>query len=97
MTTPENALKPLAADPLRAALSNGKRPARPSAASTSLTFGWRALWKIRHVPEQLLEVFEDTFRNMEVFPGVGIGFVLGRAELGLNAHAIGVGCNADAA
>lgn len=56
MTTPENALKPLAADPLRAALSNGKRPARPSAASTSLTFGWRALLKIRHVPEQLLDV-----------------------------------------
>jgi len=56
MTAPEDALKPLTADPLRAALSNGRRPPRPGAVSTSITFGWRALLKIRHVPEQLLDV-----------------------------------------
>ena len=32
------------------------RPARPSALSTSLTFAWRGLLKIKHVPEQLLDV-----------------------------------------
>jgi len=41
---------------LRGALASGNRPARPSAASTALTFGWRALLKIRHVPEQLFDV-----------------------------------------
>ncbi|WP_061962532.1 ABC transporter permease [Demequina flava] len=38
------------------ALANTERPARPSALSTSVTFGWRALLKIKHVPEQLLDV-----------------------------------------
>ena len=32
------------------------RPARPSALSSSLTFAWRGLLKIKHVPEQLLDV-----------------------------------------
>lgn len=41
---------------LRSALSSGKRPSRPNALSASLTFGWRALLKIKHVPEQLFDV-----------------------------------------
>ena len=41
---------------LRAALSSRARPPRPSALSASLTFGWRALLKIKHVPEQLFDV-----------------------------------------
>jgi len=41
---------------LRSALSSGKRPQRPNAVSASLTFGWRALLKIKHVPEQLFDV-----------------------------------------
>jgi len=41
---------------LRAALSTRARPPRPSGLSTSLTFGWRALLKIKHVPEQLFDV-----------------------------------------
>ncbi len=32
------------------------RPPRPSALSASLTFGWRAVLKIKHVPEQLFDV-----------------------------------------
>ncbi|MDQ3931427.1 MAG: ABC transporter permease [Actinomycetota bacterium] len=32
------------------------RPPRPSALATSLTFAWRGLLKIKHVPEQLLDV-----------------------------------------
>nr|WP_090892180.1 ABC transporter permease [Evansella caseinilytica] len=32
------------------------RPKRPNGIRTSLTFGWRALLKIKYVPEQLLDV-----------------------------------------
>jgi ABC-2 type transport system permease protein len=38
------------------ALATGPRPPRPSALSASLTFGWRSMLKIKHVPEQLLDV-----------------------------------------
>ena len=37
-------------------LTRGERPPRPSAWSASLTFGWRAILKIKHVPEQLFDV-----------------------------------------
>ncbi|WP_323170979.1 ABC transporter permease [Natrialba sp. PRR66] len=43
-------------DILHAAVSDNPRPPRPSAVSASLTFGWRALLKIKHVPEQLFDV-----------------------------------------
>jgi len=36
--------------------STRERPPRPSPLSTSLTFAWRGLLKIKHVPEQLLDV-----------------------------------------
>jgi ABC-2 type transport system permease protein len=39
-----------------AALPRGARPPRASALSASLSFGWRALLKIKHVPEQLTDV-----------------------------------------
>ncbi|WP_169950478.1 ABC transporter permease [Microbispora sp. H11081] len=45
-----------AADTLGAVLAPGARPPRPSALSASLTFGWRAMLKIKHVPEQLFDV-----------------------------------------
>lgn len=41
---------------VRAALGSGTRPRRAGALTTSLTFGWRALLKIKHVPEQLFDV-----------------------------------------
>ncbi len=37
-------------------LARGPRPRRPSAWSASVTFGWRAVLKIKHVPEQLFDV-----------------------------------------
>ncbi|WP_250034712.1 ABC transporter permease [Paractinoplanes maris] len=43
-------------DTLGAVLARADRPKRPSALSASLTFGWRALLKIKHVPEQLFDV-----------------------------------------
>jgi len=39
-----------------AALGAVERPPRANALSSSLTFGWRALLKIKHVPEQLFDV-----------------------------------------
>jgi ABC-2 type transport system permease protein len=53
--TPERS-KPLADEPLLAALASTQRPRRPSALSACLTFGWRGILKIKHIPEQLLDV-----------------------------------------
>jgi ABC-2 type transport system permease protein len=44
------------ADRVREALLSGGAPAPASALSTTLTFGWRAMLKIKHVPEQLADV-----------------------------------------
>ena len=41
---------------LNSALASGEPPARPSALSAAVTFGWRAMLKIKHVPEQLFDV-----------------------------------------
>ena len=41
---------------LRKALSSTPRPPRASAPSAALTFGWRGMLKVKHVPEQLLDV-----------------------------------------
>jgi ABC-2 type transport system permease protein len=41
---------------LRLSLPAGPRPAPPGALSASAAFGWRALLKIKHVPEQLFDV-----------------------------------------
>lgn len=47
---------PSGAEAVRAAIVSGARPQRPGPMSTSFTFGWRAMLKIRHVPEQLADV-----------------------------------------
>ena len=56
MTTPATSVQPTREEALRSALSSRARPPRPNALSASLTFGWRALLKIKHVPEQLFDV-----------------------------------------
>lgn len=43
-------------NPLVRALSLESRPQRPGPLGTSLAFAWRALLKIKHVPEQLFDV-----------------------------------------
>ena len=40
---------------LRKALSSSPRPPRPSGLAATLTFGWRGMLKVKHVPEQLLD------------------------------------------
>ncbi len=41
---------------VRKALSSTPRPPGPSGLATALTFGWRGMLKVKHVPEQLLDV-----------------------------------------
>jgi ABC-2 type transport system permease protein len=41
---------------LHAALTHRARPEVPGALSTTITFGWRAVLKIKHVPQQLFDV-----------------------------------------
>ena len=55
MTTAE-ATPVLSDATLRSALSVRARPAPPSAWSASVTFAWRAVLKIKHVPMQLFDV-----------------------------------------
>jgi ABC-2 type transport system permease protein len=58
-TAPTNRVRPAsAADEaaVRKALSSTPRPPRPGPLSAAVTFGWRGMLKIKHVPEQLLDV-----------------------------------------
>ncbi|MEY7848088.1 ABC transporter permease [Natrarchaeobius sp. A-rgal3] len=55
MSTDENGTEP-DTDLLQSVVTDQPRPPRASALSASLTFGWRALLKIKHVPEQLFDV-----------------------------------------
>ncbi len=50
--------RPRAAEPaaLRQALASTPRPQRASALTATLAFGWRGMLKVKHVPEQLLDV-----------------------------------------
>jgi ABC-2 type transport system permease protein len=41
---------------VRRALSSAPRPQRPGPLSNALAFGWRGMLKIKHVPEQLIDV-----------------------------------------
>jgi ABC-2 type transport system permease protein len=41
---------------VRKAISSTSRPPRANALSAALTFGWRGMLKVKHVPEQLLDV-----------------------------------------
>ena len=54
--TPTTTHETIAPEAVRSALSTSARPPRPSGLSASLTFWWRAMLKIKHVPEQLFDV-----------------------------------------
>jgi daunorubicin/doxorubicin transport system permease protein len=41
---------------VRRAIASTARPPRPGPLSTALTFGWRGMLKVKHVPEQLIDV-----------------------------------------
>ncbi len=52
-SSPREAAEPTA---LRQALASTPRPPRASAVSATLAFAWRGMLKVKHVPEQLLDV-----------------------------------------
>jgi ABC-2 type transport system permease protein len=56
MTATETQTDLLEVAALRSALHTQVRPSRPSGLSASLSFAWRALLKIKHVPMQLFDV-----------------------------------------
>ncbi len=56
MTTLDTPLPDVSQQSVHAALVSGERPKRPGVLSVCLTFGWRGMLKIKHVPEQLLDV-----------------------------------------
>jgi ABC-2 type transport system permease protein len=47
---------PAADHAIRQALASGAPPAPAGTLSTVLAFGWRGMLKIKHVPEQLIDV-----------------------------------------
>ncbi|MEU7578489.1 ABC transporter permease [Streptomyces sp. NPDC041068] len=55
-TTETQDLAPVRTESLAELLIATERPQRPTALSACLTFGWRAILKIKHVPEQLFDV-----------------------------------------
>jgi ABC-2 type transport system permease protein len=55
-TTAADTTTAVAETTIRETLSTGTRPARPTPIAASLTFAWRAMLKIRHVPMQLFDV-----------------------------------------
>ena len=48
--------QPIAQEAVKKALASGPRPTRPSAISMALSFAWRGMLKVKHVPEQLVDV-----------------------------------------
>jgi ABC-2 type transport system permease protein len=53
---PRTRVEPATEVALRKALATGTRPSRAGAPSAILAFGWRGMLKIKHVPEQLIDV-----------------------------------------
>ncbi|MET9777705.1 ABC transporter permease [Streptomyces sp. NPDC006367] len=86
-STESKDLAPVSTESLAVLLVAGERPPRPGSLSTSLAFGWRAILKIKHVPEQLFDVTAFPIMNLLMFtylfggalagsPGDYIQFVL---------------------
>lgn len=73
-------LPPIPHAALKAALADRRRPRRPSALSASLTLGWRALLKIRHVPEQLFDVLFTPIISTVMFTYLFGGALAGSTE-----------------
>ncbi len=56
MTAPAATLATPDTAAVRRAIASGERPSRPGPLATSAAFGWRGMLKVKHVPEQLLDV-----------------------------------------
>ncbi|MGW0927529.1 ABC transporter permease [Streptomyces sp. NPDC002644] len=58
---------PFNAETVASVLVATERPPRPSALKASLAFGWRAVLKIKHVPDQLFDVTAFPIMNLLMF------------------------------
>ncbi|ESR25577.1 ABC transporter permease [Lutibaculum baratangense] len=61
------------------AITRVERPARPSAVSNALVFGWRAVLKFKHVPEQLFDLVMTPIMFTLLFTFVFGGALAGSA------------------
>jgi ABC-2 type transport system permease protein len=55
-STPERSAEQIEAQAVRRVLTSAPRPPRASALAATLAFAWRGMLKVKHVPEQLLDV-----------------------------------------
>jgi ABC-2 type transport system permease protein len=65
---------------IRGALASGPRPPRASAVSAALTFGWRGMLKVKHVPEQLLDVTITPVMFLLMFTYIFGGAIAGSTQ-----------------
>ena len=94
MTTPTTSARQIRDDALRSALSSRERPSRRSALSASFTFGWRALLKIKHVPEQLFDVTAFPIMFTLMFTYLFGGAIAGSTGVFITMYT-GMGLNTD--
>ncbi len=80
MSTSARTAPPPVDPALRAALAARPTPSRPSAVADTLTFGWRALLKIKHTPEQLFDVVVTPIMFTVLFTYMFGGAIAGSTE-----------------
>ena len=62
---------------VRRAIASTPRPPRPGPLSAALTFGWRGMLKVKHVPEQLLDVTVTPVMFLRMFTYLFGGAIAG--------------------
>jgi ABC-2 type transport system permease protein len=80
MTTAEQSGARIEQDAVHAALVSGERPPPASAWSNCVTYGWRGMLKIKHVPEQLLDVTVTPVMFLLMFTYLFGGAVAGSTD-----------------
>ncbi len=70
----------ISADAIQAALVAGERPTPAGRASACLSFAWRAVLKIKHVPEQLVDVLITPILFLVMFVYIFGGAVAGSTD-----------------
>jgi ABC-2 type transport system permease protein len=74
-------LAPVRTESLAELLVATERPPRPSALSAAMTFGWRAILKIKHVPEQLFDVTAFPIMMVLMYTYLFGGAIAGSTEV----------------
>ena len=69
---------------VRHAISSTPRPPKPGPLASALTFGWRGMLKVKHVPEQLLDVTITPVMMLLMFTYLFGGAIAGSTSEYLN-------------